>query len=240
LPPPLDIPGGTPVLLVGEGDKATGEIWLTNASGTDVKVTKASLSVTLATGVETGEIKLPPDALVPARSTRRLLVNAGLLPFTAPGTYPASVDLETSAGPQSIAASFVVLSLFRLAILDQRQVFTGVAGGATVNGSVVVRNAGNVPIAVEPIADEPLLEVTPTDRLLVVDATGGVAVQPSIAATAIAGVATFANATPAIPVGGWADVTYSLTTPAVLPARAHIRVLPRIATERFAIDLLTP
>jgi len=53
------------------------------------------------------------------------------------------------------------------------------------------------------------------------------------------GAATFTNTKPTVVPGGWASVDFKLTTPAALAANTQYRVLPRIATERFTIDLLT-
>ncbi|MDQ6947659.1 MAG: hypothetical protein M3256_15670 [Actinomycetota bacterium] len=231
--------GTTPVLLVGEGVKVEGEIWLTNPTGSTIVLTAASLSVTLTSGTETGTIQLAPETSIPSGGTKRLLINTGMQPFTPGGSYSATIDLTTSAGVQSIPATFFVVTVLRVGLVADRQVFTGVTAGGKVNGSVVVLNKGNVPVTVGAIADEPLLEVGTTARVLGVGAGGVVAVQPAAGLVPLAGKATFTNATPVIPVGGWANVTFQLTAPAGLGSNLHVRVLPRIATERFAVDLLT-
>jgi hypothetical protein len=237
--PPLDVGGTTPVLLVAEGSSVEGEIWLANSSGVPVHVTAAQLSVTLATGVETGPIQMPADAAVPANASKRLLISMGMQPFTAPGSYAAKIDLTTSAGSQSIPATFFVAALLRLGLVAERQVFVGVKALAKVSGSVVVVNRGNVAVKVGPIAEEALFEVTTNARVLAVGAGGVVAVEPATGLTPVPGKVTFTNAKPVIPVGGCADVTFQLTVPAGVVANRHLRCLPRIATDRFTIDLLT-
>lgn len=236
--PPLDIVGTTPVLVVGTGELVRGDLWLSNPTGSDVKLTGARITVTLPSGPEAGDIPLPPEVVVPGNGVRRMIVEMGMQPLTAPGTYPAALDLATSAGSQTVAASMVVTEVVAAVIVPDRLLFTGVAGSAVVAGSVVVRNEGNVPVVVGPIADEPLLEVRAHPRVLAIGAGGAMVVEPALG-LAPAGTATFTNATPTIPPGGWSAVTFQLTAPATLAPNAHLRALPRIGTERFAVDLLT-
>ena len=235
----LVVEGTTPVLLLCVENQVQSEIWLTNPTPGDVKVDTATLSVTFSTGTESGAIQLPVDATIPADSTRRFAIGMGLKPFVAPGSYSAQIDLGTSTGPQSISATFVVLSRLAVGLAPSTSVFTGIAASTTVNGTVLVRNKGNVAVTVAAIPDAELFEVTVAPRVLGIAPGGSVSVEPAAGLASLPGTVTFTNATPTIPVGGWADVTYSFTTPAGLAPDLHVRVLPRIATERFAIDLLT-
>jgi hypothetical protein len=237
--PPLDVLGTTPVLLLGDGQKVEGEVWFENSSANDVKIDHAVLSVTFSTGLVSAAIGIPPDAAIAAGATRRLLVSVGVPPFTPPASYPASIDLTTSVGGQTIPATFVVPTLLRVAVVADQQVFTGVQSTDVVSGSVVVRNIGNVPVDVGKIPDEQLLEVKATERVLAVNGSGTLIAEPAVGLLAVAGSATFVNPTPTIPVGSWTDLTYQMTVPAGLPTNAHLRVLPRILTERFPIDVLT-
>ena len=241
--PPLDVGGATPILLVGEGDQIQGEVWLSNPTGGDIAVKSATLSATLPGGVETGTLQLPSDAAVMANGARRLVIGMGMQPLTPPGTYSASIDLSLTVGgtpaAQSIPATLVVLTAYQIVFAPNTLVFTGVVPGGTVTGSVVVVNRGNAAFTVGPIPDETIYEVIATPRLLGVGAGGLVGVEPATGLAALAGKVTFTNATPLINVGSWADVTFQLTTPGSLAANRHVRVLPRIATQRFAIDLLT-
>ncbi len=236
--PPLDVLGTTPLLLIGEGDKLRGEVWVSNPSGGDIKVSDAILSVTFPTGVESGPIGLPADAVVPASSVRRLVINMGLQPLTAPAIYAGTLDLTTSAGNQSVAASVLVTTTVAPMLVPPGQVFTGVKASKTIPGSIVVVNKGNVDIVVGQIGDEPVLEMKTGPRVLAVGAGGAVVVEPALGLTS-GGAATFTNSTPTIVPGGWASVDFKITTPAALTANTQYRVLPRIATERFTIDLLT-
>lgn len=237
--PPLDVGGTVPILLIGEGEQVQGEVWLSNPTNAGISVTKATLSVTLAAGAETGEIRLPADAAVPPETTRRLAIGMGMQPVTPPGTYAASVELTTSAGPQTIPAQVRVNATIAPAIIPLRLVFSGVAAGEKLDGSVVVVNKGNVDIPVDPIGAEPLLEVRSQPRVLVVAAGGAVSVEPAISAAATGKTVTFASAKETVGPGAWKEIKFSLTVPAGVTANAHFRVLPRIATERFAVDLLT-
>src|SRR3954454_13199778 len=101
----LVVEGTTPVLLVGQGDRLQGEIWLTNPTGADVTLTSATLTVTMGGATETGPIVLPQDAFVPASSTRRLAIGLATQPSTPPGTFNGQIDLVTSAGNQTIPAT---------------------------------------------------------------------------------------------------------------------------------------
>ena len=84
----------------------------------------------------------------------------GLKPFVAPGSYGAQIDLGTSTGPQSISATFVVLSRLAVGLAPSSSVFTGIAASTAVNGTVLVRNKGNVAVTVGAIPDAALFEVT--------------------------------------------------------------------------------
>ena len=236
--PPLDVVGTTPVLIVGTGDVVRGELWLSNPGAADLKLTGATITVTLPTGAEAGPIPLPPDVVIPALGVRRMIVEMGMQPLTPPDTYPAVLDLVTSAGNQGIPASMVVTAVSAPVIVPDRVIFDGVAASDVVSGSVVVRNDGNVPITVGPMADEPLLEVRAHPRVLAVGTGGALVVEPAVG-LAPTGTATFTNDTPTIAPGGWAAVAFQLTAPATLATNAHLRALPRIGTERFAVDLLT-
>ncbi|MGH9181243.1 MAG: hypothetical protein ACRDY5_05960, partial [Acidimicrobiales bacterium] len=109
--PPLDILGTTPVLIVGQRDVTRGEMWLSNPGGTDIKLESATITVTLPGGPESGPIPLPPDAFVPANGVRRLVIEMGMQPLTAPGSHPASLALVTSAGNQVIPASMLIVAV---------------------------------------------------------------------------------------------------------------------------------
>jgi hypothetical protein len=123
-------------------------------------------------------------------------------------------------------------------VAPQLLTFTGVLPSTTTPGSVVVLNKGNTNIVVGPIPDETLLEMVSTPRVLVAGGGGAVSVEPALGLVP-GGTVTFTNTTPTIAPGGWAQVDFHLTTPAALTANRHFRVLPRVATERFVVDLLT-
>jgi hypothetical protein len=237
--PPLAVAGATPVLLRANGERVEGEVWLTNNSKDPVDVREAHLRVNLVSGPEEGEIKIPPEAAIPGNGIKRLLITMGVEPFTPPGTYDATIRLVTSDGDQSIPATFFIAALLRLELIADPQVFSGVKAGAKLKGKVVVLNKGNVPVPVQSIADEPLHEVSYAARVLAIGTGGAAVVQPATGFKTLAGKVKFTNDKPTVPVGGWADVTFQLTTPAGLGSNLHVRVMPRIATERFAVDLLT-
>jgi hypothetical protein len=101
-----------------------------------------------------------------------------------------------------------------------------------------VRNRGNTPFTVNPIPNEDLVEVVVVPRVLEVGTTGAVTVEPAPGATP-SGSVTFTNPTPTINPGDWAQVDVQITAPASMTADRHFRVMPRIVTERFIVDLLT-
>ena len=238
---PLDVVGTVPALVLGDEDQLKGEIWLSNSTNAAINISAATLTVTFGTGAETGSLQISSGTSVGANTSKRLLISFGMQPFTPPGTYTASVDLtfDNPAGTQSIPATVMIGERVRIGLATAHAVFNTVAASTTTNSSVVVVNRGNLAFAVHAIADEPLFEVLSTPRLLATGSGGVVVVQPAVGLTPLAQKLTFTNSTPTIPAGGWADVAFSLTTPATLPARAHLRALPRIGTERFTIDLLT-
>jgi len=235
--PPFNVVGTTPVLLFGERDQMRGEVWLSNPTTGSIGVSGGSVLVNFASP-ETGTISFPANAAIPAGATRRLGLNLGIAPFTPPGTYTATITLNTAAGIQTIASTAIVASVFLPALGPTSMTFTGVTASSTINGSIVVRNRGNTTIAVNTIPNETLVEIVVSPGVLQVGAGGSLSVAPAPGLTT-GGTVTFTNATPTINPGDWADVDFQLTTPAALAANSHFRVLPRITTERFAVDLLT-
>jgi hypothetical protein len=235
--PPLTVEGSTPILLYGEQDRMQGEVWLTNPTGAAIGVSGGSLLVNFAPP-ETGTISFPPGAAVPAGATRRLALDMALQPAAVPGVYPATITLDTAAGTQTIPATAVVASVFLPVLAPGKVTFTGVTPAATADGSVTVRNRGNTAFTVNTIPDETLVEVVIQPYVLEIGAGGSVTVDPAPAPSA-GGAVTFTNDTPTIAPGDWAQVNFHLTTPAALAADRHFRVLPRIASARFVVDLLT-
>jgi hypothetical protein len=235
--PPLTVVGSTPVLLYGEQGQMAGEVWLSNLTGAAIGISGGSLVVNFP-APETGTISFPPHAAVPAAATRRLSLALALQPFTLPGSYTATVTLDTVAGTQTIPATAVVASVFLPVLAPGKVTFTGVTPAATLDGSVIVRNRGNTPVVVDTIPGETLAEVAILPRVLKVGTGGAVSVAPA-PGSLTGGAVTFANNTPTISPGDWAQVDFHLTTPATLAAGRHFRILPRIANERFVVDLLT-
>jgi hypothetical protein len=235
----LDVLGSVPALVLGALDQLRGEVWLSNPSDSEVKLSSATLTVTISGPAEQGKIQIPPDTVVAARASKRLSISFGIEPFTAPGSYTASIDLDTSAGPVSIPATLVIERVVAIGFTNRQHVFAGVTSASKIKGSLVVLNRGNVAFAVDAIPDEPLFEIVPMPRVVAVANDGEVTVSPAPAMTPVAGTLHFTNDTPTIAVGGWAEVGYEITTPAGLPTATHLRALPRIGTERFSVDLLT-
>lgn len=233
---PLTVDISEPILIYGERDRAAGEVWLTNGLGEDVTINRASLTVAFPTP-ETSVVPLPDGAVITAGASRRLAVQSGMPMFTPGGIYGASIDLETSAGPQSIAASVVIADTYLLELAPTVLTFTGITKSATVTGTVFVVNRGNTPITVGAIPDETMLEMVTIPR--VVEVSGAtLSVQPGPVMVS-GGTVTFSNPVTIVAPREWKPVTIKLTMPATIVANRYFRVLPRIATQRFVVDLLT-
>ena len=191
--PPLTVEGSTPVLLFGEQDQMQGEVWLTNTTGADIGVSGGSVLVNFPSP-ETGAISFPSGTAVPAGATRRLALKMAIRPDAPPGSYPATITLDTAAGSQAVPATAIVASVFLPVLGPSKLTFVGVTSAATLNGSVVVRNRGNVPVVVNTIPDETLVEVVIVPSVLTVDSSGSVSVEPAPATSAGSAV-TFTNDT---------------------------------------------
>ncbi|HET8589844.1 MAG TPA: hypothetical protein VFM01_09440 [Nakamurella sp.] len=233
---PLTVDIAEPVLIYGERDRVAGEVWLTNNSGADITVNGASLTVDFPTP-ETGAIPLPNNTAIAVGASRRLAIQSGMPVFTPGGTYNASIDLETTAGPQSIAASVFIADTYLAEVVPTVMTFTGVTKSATLAGTVLVVNRGNTPIDVGAIPDETLLEMVTIPRVVEISAAT-LSVQPA-PAMVTGGTVTFSNPVTVVAPGTWRPVPVKLTMPATITANRHFRVLPRIATQRFVVDLLT-
>jgi hypothetical protein len=234
---PLTVESPVPILLFGERDQMQGEIWLSNSTPSDIGLNGGTVLVNFPTP-ESGTITLPSNSAVPANSIRRLGLNMSISPVTPPGVYTATVSLDTAVGPLSASATAIVAGALVPALGPAKFTFTGVTPSSTHTATIVVRNRGNTPFTVNPIPDETLAEVVVAPRTLEVGAAGAVTVEPAPAATP-AGSVTFTNPTPTINPGDWAQVDILITAPASMTADRHFRVIPRIVTERFIIDLLT-
>jgi len=234
--PAFTVEVATPILIYGERDQIEGEVWLTNTSGADVKITSASLCVNFP-APETAPIPMPDDAGVVAGATRRLTIRSGMPVFTTPGTYNADITLHTSIGDQVIAASVVIASTFLVQLAPAILTFTGVKKATTLSGTMLVLNKGNTPVDVGTIPDEKLLEMSTTPRILAISG-GTVFVEPALTMTP-GGTVKFTNPSSTVAPGAWASVEIKLKMPTTLAANRHFRVLPRIATQRFVVDVLT-
>jgi hypothetical protein len=234
---PLQLKTSPPILIFGTVDGAAGEVWLENKSGASITVSKAVVAVTVGAVTDTGTITFA-DVPINNGAIKRVVFRFGLDVFTPPGTHPATVTLETSAGSLPVTAELIVAKKLDLELAETSTVFTGVTASTTYQGTVIAMNRGNIPVTVGEIPDEPLVEVVTTPRVLTVAPGGDVSVAPA-PGLAPAGTATFTNTKPTVEPGDWAVVTFDLTTPAGLTADRYFRVLPRIATRRFVIDLVT-
>jgi hypothetical protein len=237
----LDVAGSGNALLLGGGSTVQGEIWLQNNTGVEVKIHSATLTVDVGGVPQQGPIPLPQDEPIAKQSFRRLAIGFGMEPFTAPGEYTASVELEFADGTtQTIPATLVVVANAQLAVLPEQTVFTGVSSPSTITTAAIVRNVGNVAVAVSSMPDEPLLEVGAGQRVLGVDGTGTVLVQPATDLTPLSQTLSFTlGATPTVAPAEWNKIAIDIAVPAGLTAGRHLRALPRIVNDRLSIDLLT-
>jgi hypothetical protein len=238
----LDVVGGTPVLLTGAGETARGEVWLANTGAQAVTLTSATLTVDVPPAApESGSIPLPEDAVIAVGDFKRLSIQFGMPPFTPGGTYAAHIDVElVPGGVQVIPASFIVVSSPNVALAPHQPIFSGVTAGSTFSTTVIVRNVGNMAVTVGPIPDEPLFEVVADERVLQFGLGGSVEVRPDTAIAPTSEILAFVTTpVPAIPPGGWSELTFDVVVPATVGADLHLRALPRIVNERFTIDLLT-
>jgi hypothetical protein len=230
----VDIP--EPVLVYAERDRFAGTVWLTNGTGADVTLQRATMHVQLPTP-ESADIPLPADTVMAPGATRQLTVQTAIPTFTAPGEFPGHIDLESTAGVQTITLTLVVVPVVEAAVGPEPLTLTGVQPGATVGARLVVVNRGNVPFTLGPVPPEDVFEVVVVPRVVEVDgATLRVAPAPS---TASAGQATFSDPGVVVEPGSWAAVTLDISLPQGLTADRHYRVLPRLATARAVVDLLT-
>jgi hypothetical protein len=234
---PLTVESPVPILLFGERDQMQGEIWLSNSTPSDIGLNGGTVLVNFGTP-ESGAITLPSNTAVPANTTRRLALNMAISPVTPPGVYTATVSLDTAVGPLNTAATAIVAGAVVPALGPAKFTFTGVAPSSVHTATIVVRNRGNTSFTVNAIPDETLVEVVVAPRVLEVGTTGAVTVEPAPGVTP-SGLVTFTNPTPTINPGDWAQVDVQITAPASMTADRHFRVMPRIVTERFIVDLLT-
>lgn len=232
----LSVDVAEPILIFGELDTFEGEVWLTNTTNAQVTIDSASLTVNFPTP-ETGPIPLPDGAGLPTGATKRLLIRSGMPMYTPGGAYSAEITLATSAGGQVIKATVVIADTYVVALAPTALTFTGVKKSSTLNGTVLVVNKGNTAIDVGTIPKEKMREVVIMPRVVEVsDAELSVQPAPGLAE---GGTVTFTNPTATVASGDWTSLDVKIKMPATLPANRHFRVLPRIATQRLVIDLLT-
>lgn len=232
----LKVEATEPILIFGELDRIEGEVWLTNDTGADVTIVSATLTVNFPTP-ETGPIPLPEGTALATKATKRLLIQSGIPTYAPGGTFSAHIDLLTSGGGQTIKATVVIADTFIVALAPTVLTFTGVKKSTTLTGTVLVVNKGNTPIKVGTIPSETMLEVVTIPR--VVEVSGATLLVQPAPGVAAGGTVTFTNPTPTVAPGDWASLDVKIKMPATLPPHRHFRVLPRIATQRLVVDLLT-
>jgi len=242
-------PHAKAVLFAGAPGSVEADVWLENGESTDLVLREAALiSPSIPVAGRHNHVRIAVPKVLPAHQRKLLSVSFDLDPSTPPGTYDAEIRIEGAVGTKRFAAQITVVQNYALSIEPEQFVFT-CAPGDTVAGELVVRNEGNVPIRVTPIGEYPLRNP------LWFECVGGEYDRPTIDRERRGEAPETRDSAPydedfesllidnkdiSVDPGNWALVKFTAKLPDSLPANEHLRARPRIGTERFNVDIITP
>jgi hypothetical protein len=247
-------PHAKTVLFAGVPGLVEADLCLENGESTDLVLREASLisrSIPVATtGHHDEVIRITVPKILPAHQRKLLSVSLDLDPSTPPGTYDAEIRIEGAMETKRFAVQITVVQNYALSIEPEQFVFTS-DSGSTVSGELVVRNEGNVPIRVTPIGEYPLRNLSwfecisrehdwrtigrDRERYAESTETHDPQQQDEDFESLL-----IDNKDISVDPGSWAVVKFTAKLPDSLPANEHLRARPRIGTERFNVDIITP
>jgi hypothetical protein len=233
------------LLFVGEPGSISGKVWLENPDEEQLELRRASLYSPYVRSTEPARgnriTQIPVPKYLPARQRQLVSIVFDLDPSTPPGTYDASVVLESADGTTTFPARIIVTPQYSLSIEPDRLVVTAAPGGAFA-GEVVVVNDGNVPIDVLPLGEFPLEDpwreprccCCRDERASTDESESESDDEPEF------GVVVLDNERATVEPGAFAFVKFVGRVPGELPPNMHLRAKPRIGIERFSLDVITP
>jgi hypothetical protein len=240
-------PSGTQVRFVSIPGDVNADLWLENRSSESVKLESATLLLPSALSDETDADQLEPTIEfpeeVPAHSRVPLSAAFNIGPTTPPGTYTGEIKVHSSQGTTRFEVAILVIQSYELSLDPEHFVFSH-SDAEDLSSHLVVRNEGNVPIEVARLGDFPLRDpwhavycdpATDPESELRTKYSELVAVEDEDY-----GSLTIENDHTVIAPGNWSVVHFAIKLPRELPANAHLRAAPRVGTERFLVDILTP
>jgi len=247
-------PHAETILFAGAPGLVEADVCLENGESTDLVLREASLisrSIPVAiTGHHDRVARIAVPKILPAHQRKLLSVSLDLSPSTPPGTYDAEIHIEGAMETKRFAVQITVVQNYALSVEPEQFVFTS-AAGSTVSGELVVRNEGNVPIRVTPIGEYPLRNVAWFESVSqehdwrtigrdrerhaeTTEAHDSEQQEEEFESLLID------NKDVSVDPGNWAVVKFTAKLPDSLPANEHLRARPRIGTERFNVDIITP
>jgi hypothetical protein len=247
-------PHAKTVLLAGAPGFVEADVWLENGESTDLVLREASLTSrsipVAATGLHNQAMRIAVPKVLRAHQRKLLSLSLDFGSSTPPGTYDAEIRIEGDMETKRFAVQITVVQNYALSIGPEQFVFTSDAG-STVSGELVVRNQGNVPIRVTPIGEYPLRNLDwfesvdqEHDRRTIgrdrerhaetTEAHDSEQQDEDFESLLID------NKEISVEPGNWAVVKFTAKLPDSLPANEYFRARPRIGTERFNVDIITP
>jgi len=242
------------IVFAGEPSLMEADVWLQNDESADLLLREAFLvSSALPMRLHRDRVaRLPLPKVLPAGQGKLLSISFDLDPSTAPGAYDAEIWVEGDREVKRFPAQIIVLQNYALS-LEPDQIVLSLARGGASSGELIVHNEGNVPIHVMPIGEFPLkdplwfecgCECCCRERDAVERDGGrhGESTEERVSDEddEDLGTVVIENEDVSVPPGRWALVRFIVKSPEPLPANAHLRARPRIGTERFDLDILTP
>jgi hypothetical protein len=243
----------SPIILVGQRQQFRAQLWLENDSDKELHLRKALLASRLVRVVD-GEDRMtniPVPAVLAARHRTTLTVAFAVDSWTLPGEYEAVIRLESASGTQEFPVRVHVPQSYAISIEPDQFVLAAAAGNTIADQVLVVHNQGNTPVLVTSIGEYPLRKppwagflVGPVFRYALGEHN------PSRQAEVAKEVATerehdcgsilVENEETTVAPGTWASVRFAVKLSEAVPCGALLRATPRVGTERFSIDIVTP
>jgi hypothetical protein len=243
---------GTPIVFGGPPGGVEVELWLQNDRDEPLTIDSATLIApkVLDLGSDESELSVTVPSSVPAHDRVLVTVSFNIGPFVPPEAYDATMKFTAGAEELVFPAQIVVLQNYDLSVDPDQFVFKASAADV-VSGHVIVRNDGNVPVEVTVMGEYPLRDPWRPVCCVQADAEPVLGFRRDSGSYSELsaqsddkdgdfGSVIVENENATLAPGNWRVIRFTVRFPDSLPSNAHLRARPRIGTERFNLDILTP
>lgn len=252
----------TPVVFGGSPGGIHVDLWLQNDNDEPLSIHSGSLIAPEVLDPEDPDVDISAPEVVAAHQRELVTLSFTIGSLTPPEAYDAELKFDTSAGELAFPVQIVILQNYQLSVDPDQFVFRA-SSSDVVSAHVIVRNEGNLPVEVTSMGEFPLRDPWRPVCCGQADAEPPVAVprRTGLVMAVQRSSGNYSELTPAtngnnkdeffgslvienekrtLAPGNSSIIRFTARLPDSLPSNAHLRARPRICTERFNIDILTP